>query len=799
MLYPEKFEQKIGFDKLKEIIRQNCLSSLGQFYADKIRFSSNYQHVKKLVDQTSEFRKILQLQEPFPQKNYYDVTEFIGKARMEGAYLEVEEIYWLRASLQTIEEIISYLRHRHEEYPQLFTLVSEVESQAQIIEAINRVMDEAGNIKDNASQELAQIRQRLHREQGRVRSVLDNIVQKAMDAGVIPDDISLTLRNGRMVIPVKAAYKRQIKGYIHDESASGQTVFLEPSEVFELNNEIRELELAEKKEIVKILQKLTSQVRPELDNLRKSYKLLGLIDFVRAKAKLAMRLDAQSPLSKPEAIADWYGARHPVLMLNFENQQKEVVPFHLQLNENQRIMIISGPNAGGKSVTLTSIGLLQYMYQCGLMVPIDAHSTMGIFRDIFIDIGDEQSIENDLSTYSSHLNNMRHFVKFSGKRSLFLIDEFGSGTDPQLGGAIAEAILERLNQKKSFGVITTHYNNLKKFADQNDGVVNASMRFDIDRLESLYQLETGKPGSSFALEIARKIGLDREILQRSQKKAGYEQVRFEKLLAQLEQEKQQLDQQLKEVQQKEQKLESTLAEYEKLKNHLDTEKKNLLLKARQEAAKLLEDANQKIENTIREIRQQSAEKESTKKMRADLEKYKEQVKPKEAYREEEPAKIEIEQGPVRQGDLARIKGQGTIGEVLTLRDNLAEIRIGSLKSKVKLNRLEKVSRKEARKVQPETSGTVKTRGINMNQKMADFSGSLDLRGKRGEEALSELEVFIDDALLLGSRELRIVHGKGDGILRQIVREHLRGYSQVKHMKDEHADRGGAGVTLVELG
>jgi len=520
---------------------------------------------------------------------------------------------------------------------------------------------------------------------------------------------------------------------------------------------------------------------------------------VRAKAKLAMRLDAQSPLSKPEAIADWYGARHPVLMLNFENQQKEVVPFHLQLNENQRIMIISGPNAGGKSVTLTSIGLLQYMYQCGLMVPIDAHSTMGIFRDIFIDIGDEQSIENDLSTYSSHLNNMRHFVKFSGKRSLFLIDEFGSGTDPQLGGAIAEAILERLNQKKSFGVITTHYNNLKKFADQNDGVVNASMRFDIDRLESLYQLETGKPGSSFALEIARKIGLDREILQRSQKKAGYEQVRFEKLLAQLEQEKQQLDQQLKEVQQKEQKLESTLAEYEKLKNHLDTEKKNLLLKARQEAAKLLEDANQKIENTIREIRQQSAEKESTKKMRADLEKYKEQVKPKEAYREEEPAKIEIEQGPVRQGDLARIKGQGTIGEVLTLRDNLAEIRIGSLKSKVKLNRLEKVSRKEARKVQPETSGTVKTRGINMNQKMADFSGSLDLRGKRGEEALSELEVFIDDALLLGSRELRIVHGKGDGILRQIVREHLRGYSQVKHMKDEHADRGGAGVTLVELG
>lgn len=800
MVYPKNLEEKLGFDKIRELLKAACVSTLGQAYVDKIKFSTKFDLVQKLVRQTAEFKDILVQEEGFPRQNYIDTHSYLSKAAIEGAFLSEREFFDLKLSLVTIRECLQFFENKEEQaYPYLIELSRSVELDRNLIRRIDEVIDERGNVRDTASPELNSIRRRIISEQSNLRRRLDDILSSAKKNGLVKDDASLTIREGRMVIPVKAENKRRIKGFVHDQSSTGQTVYLEPAEIFDTNNEIRELEYRERDEVVRILMALTTEVRPHISILRRAYNYLGMIDFIRAKARLALDTLSVLPVMEQKPLVDWIDARHPLLYLSFKEQGKQVVPLTLLLNKEQKILVISGPNAGGKSVSLKTVGLLQYMFQSGLLVPMHDNSRIGFFRDIFIDIGDEQSLENDLSTYSSHLTNMKHLLRYADERSLFLIDEFGTGTEPSLGAAVAEAILEKLDQSEASGVITTHYTNLKFYAENAPQIINGAMRFDVENLEPLYKLEMGKPGSSFAFEIARKIGLPREVIHRAQKKAGRKQVDFDKVLRDLEIEKKDFETQNKQLIQRNEQLEKTTTHYKALKEHLDNERKKLMNEAKEEAKRLVKKANQRIEETIRQIRENKAEKQVTKELRKELEGYQEELKPEMVIEEvPEDEVVKVVEGKIEVGNLVRIKGQTTIGEVSDIKGKDVLMIIGDLKSKVKLNRLEKISRKAFKKQTQENKGPTKIKGLDLTEKMAHFSSRLDLRGKRGDEALKEVEVFIDDAILVGIREVQIVHGKGDGILRTLIRKRLKNFKEIESTSDGHADRGGDGITIVKL-
>ncbi|GAB3502416.1 endonuclease MutS2 [Emticicia fontis] len=806
MLYPQNIEQKIGFDKIRELIAEQCVSSLGRAFVDKIRFSDDYKIIDRLIRQVAEFKLILQTESGFPEQNYIDVSEALARASIEGAFIGEEQFFEIKLSLRTIQQIIHFFKTKEETiYPELKTLttnslpVSDNEGWGGVISQIDKIIDERGKVRDSASPELADIRRRLIAEQSDLRKTLERILRTARNSGWIGDDMSLTIRDGRMVIPVLSEHKRKLKGFVHDESATGQMAFVEPAEVLEANNEIRELEARERREIVKILEKLTAFLRPHVPALRKAYLFLGLVDFIKAKAKFALAINATAPLLVEHQALEWYRATHPLLYLAHQKQNKTIVPLSIKLDHENRIVLVSGPNAGGKSVMLKTIGLVQYMAQCGLLVPASPDSKVGIFKNIFIDIGDEQSIENDLSTYSSHLTNMKHFVNFSNKFTLFLIDEFGTGTEPSLGGAIAESILEQLLRAKAYGVINTHYTNLKVFANKNSGTINGAMKFDAEHLEPMYELEIGKPGSSFALEVAQKIGLPKQVIDNAKRKLGTQQIDFEKLIKELEIERKVFSDRNKEFIEKNQQLKNTLEQYNGLKSFLETEKKKILNDAKAQAKELLKETNRKIETTIKEIKEGKADKDLTKLIRQELQTFETQELKPEKVEEQKPVseEWETEKGEIMIGSFVRIKGQATIGEVLSMKGKDAEIAIGELKTNVKLNRLEKMSRKEFREAVKETIRPKMT-GIDLNEKMMNFSFNLDLRGKRGEEALGEVDNLMNDAIMLGYPELRIIHGKGDGILRTLIRQHLRSYKQVAGMSDEHADRGGQGVTIVRM-
>ncbi|MCU0444986.1 MAG: endonuclease MutS2 [Microscillaceae bacterium] len=801
MLYPENIESRLGFDKIRELLKAECVSSLGQAFVDKIRFVNNYELIQKLTQQTAEFCDILRQDEGFPTAHYLDVSESLNRALPENSFLTESDFFDLKLSLSTIYECLKFFRKRPAEvYPNLRELTLELIFDPDLIDKIELVIDERGKIRDNASYELRRIRQELLTAQNHLRKRLEQILKTAKQQGFINEDANLTLRDGRMVIPLVAEHKRKIKGFVHDESATGQTVYLEPAEVIDMNNEIRELEYQERREIIRILTQLTNEVRPHIAHLRKSYIFLGLMDFVRAKARFALKTESLNPIFEKKPLLKWYHAKHPLLLLNFHAQGKKVVPLDIELNAQKRILLISGPNAGGKSVALKTVGLVQYMYQCGLLVPMGEGSRIGIFRDIFIDIGDQQSLENDLSTYSSHLKNMKYFLEFADSKTLLLIDEFGTGTEPQMGGAIAETILDKLNHAKAFGVITTHYANLKFYAENNQGVVNGAMQFDGKKLEPLYSLDMGRPGSSYAFEIAQKIGLPKAIIQKSRQQVGFDQVNYDKLLNELDIEKKHYEQQNKFINEKTKRLDEVTLEYEKLKAFLDNEKKRILNQAKNEAKELLKSANQKIEQAIRQIKENQAEKVSTKEIRQELQTFATELKLEQVdfsliEEDTDNEEVTVIEGIIGVGDKVRIKGQLAIGEVLAIKGKDVEMMMGELKSNIKLNRLEKVSRKMERELKKELSAV---KGVNINEKMANFSLNLDLRGKRGEEAMVELGNFMDDALLLNQQELRIIHGKGDGILRKLVRDLLKQYKEVASLQDEHADRGGAGVTIVTL-
>ncbi|MHA7131989.1 endonuclease MutS2 [Algoriphagus namhaensis] len=794
MIYPRSIEQKINFIKIKELLKEQCSSALGQSYVDKLAFSADYNLVNKLLDQTYEFTKILISGESFPSSNFTNLNPYLEKAKLEGAYLDEEEFYEVKLALATLRGCIQFFQKFPEEYPVLSELLGLLlDLDMRLLKSIETVIDEKGKLKSNASRELQLIRNQIIYEEGRLRKVMERVFKEARAKGLTPEDSAITIRSGRLVIPVSAENKRQLRGFIHDESATGQTVFMEPEEALDINNEIRDLEYMERREIIRILTKLTDELRPAIPALRKATSFLGLIDFIRAKARFGLKIQASRPELLRTRQVKFFKARHPLLELALQSQGKNVVPLDIELEGNQRLLVISGPNAGGKSVSLKTVALLQYMLQCGLLIPVHPDSKSCLFANFFIDIGDEQNLENDLSTYSSHLMSMKHFTNFSDKKTILFIDEFGTGTEPQFGGAIAESILLALNQAGAFGVITTHYGNLKQTADKHPGMVNGAMRYDVKKLEPLYQLDIGKPGSSFALEIASKIGIRKEILQAAKEKIGDERVRYDRLLTQVENEKNEYQKLLKEVTSKEKLLKTRLQEYNELKETLESTKKRYLQEAKIEAKNLLDKANSQIEKTIREIKEQKADKEKTKQVRKELEEFKSQVKPKKTPLSQE--KVEVIGGKIEEGDWVRIKNNGAVAQVITLGAKEAEVSIGELKSTVKLNRLERISKTELKK---EKKAIAAGTGMAARMSVMDFSPNLDLRGKRSEEVIGLIENFIDKGYMYGIQDLRIVHGKGNGVLRDITRNLLRQMKNVVKVEDEHADRGGAGVTLVKL-
>ncbi len=819
MIYPSNFELKIGFDQIRELVKEHCLFAPGKQKVDEVRFTADYDLLKEWLEQAAEFKEICLFEENFPVDNYRDLTPGLKKARVEGTYLETEEVNDLKRSLETIKAILRFFRNTPpEKYPRLKKLAGNVRFYSYVEERIDAILSKQGKIKDNASSDLRHIREAIAQKQASAGRKLHSLLKHAIDAGYIEKDTAISIRNGRQVIPVPVSNKRKISGIVHDESATGRTAFVEPAEVVELNNEIRELEIAEIREIVKILIAFTDSIRPYIDDLLASYDFLGCIDFTRAKALFALRINAGLPALINSAGFRWKQAVHPLLYLHHKKENIEVVPLDMNLEEKNRILLISGPNAGGKSVCLKTVGLLQYMLQCGLLVPMVESSETGVFTDILIDIGDEQSIENDLSTYSSHLLNMKNFLRHTSQKSLILIDEFGSGTEPQIGGAIAEAILESLNNKQTYGVITTHYSNLKHFASAAPGITNGAMMFDTGKMKPLFRLEIGKPGSSFAIDIARQIGLPEDILKNASEKAGEDHINFDRHLREILRDKRYWEEKRDRIRISEKRLTTMLDQYEEELGMTKKMRKEILEDARHEAERLLADTNREIEKTIRVIRETQAGKEQTKEARKELEVYKDSIsaeqtsgneklenklgeiqKTQKKYKREETETrqvvVPVNDDQLMPGDEVRILSLNTAGEILEINgDNILVTYGESMITSAKRSNVTKIPAKDRSR-----RGSHATQfDQSITQRKLNFKSEIDIRGKRGEEALDIVRNFVDDATVVGVTELRILHGKGNGILKSLVREYLNALDVVRSCKDEQVDRGGSGITVVKL-
>ena len=829
MIYPQNFEQKIGFDQIRQLLKDKCLSTLGEERIMSMKFSENHEEIKEQLNQVTEFVRIIQEEDGFPDQFFFDVRPSLKRVRIEGMYLDEQELFDLRRSLETIKEIVRFLNREEEEsqspYPSLKQLAGDIAVFPQLIGKIDNILNKYGKIKDNASAELLRIRRELTNTMGSISRSLNNILRNAQSEGVVDKDVTPTMRDGRLVIPVAPGLKRKIKGIVHDESASGKTVFIEPAEVVEANNRIRELEGEERREIIRILTEFSNLLRPLIPEILQSYEFLAEIDFIRAKSHFAIQTNSLQPTVEDKQLLDWTMAVHPLLQLSLSKHGKKVVPLDIELNQQQRILIISGPNAGGKSVCLKTVGLLQYMMQCGLLVPMHERSHMGIFGSIFIDIGDEQSIEDDLSTYSSHLTNMKAMVRNCNERSLILIDEFGGGTEPQIGGAIAEALLKRFNQKKTFGVITTHYQNLKHFAEDHEGVVNGAMLYDRHLMQALFQLQIGNPGSSFAVEIARKIGLPEDVIADAAEIVGSEYINADKYLQDIVRDKRYWENKRQSVRQREKQLEETIARYQSEIEELQKSRKEIIRQAKEEAEHMLQESNARIENTIRTIKEAQAEKEKTRQVRKELndfrtsldtmstnehedkiarkmEKLKEKQERKKNKKNASPAPqpqpAQAKPAPLTTGEYVKIKGQTSIGQLLEINGKNAVVAFGSIKTTVKLDRLERTN------ALPKTELTAKQTFISsqthdqMYEKKLNFKQDIDVRGMRGDEALQAVTYFIDDAILVGMSRVRILHGTGTGILRTLIRQYLSTVPGVRHYADEHVQFGGAGITVVDL-
>ena len=835
MIYPQNFEHKIGFDQIRQLLSEKCLSTLGEERVTDMTFSDCYEEVEERLNLVTEFVRIIEEEDNFPAQYFFDVRPALKRIRVEGMYLDEQELFDLRRSLETIRDIVRFLKKEDTEeeespYPCLCHLAKDILAFPQLIQKINTILSPYGKIKDNASTELARIRRELTNTMNSISRSLNSILRNAQSEGVVDKDVTPTMRDGRLVIPVAPGLKRKIKGIVHDESASGKTVFIEPAEVVEANNRIRELEADERREIIRILIEFSNLLRPSIPSVLQSYEFLAEIDFIRAKSLFALQISGIKPALENTQILDWTMAVHPLLQLSLAKHGKKIVPLDIELNRQQRILIISGPNAGGKSVCLKTVGLLQYMLQCGMLIPMHERSHAGIFSSIFIDIGDEQSIEDDLSTYSSHLTNMKIMMKNCNERSLILIDEFGGGTEPQIGGAIAEAVLKRFNEKGTFGVITTHYQNLKHFAEDHEGVVNGAMLYDRHLMQALFQLQIGNPGSSFAVEIARKIGLPEEVIAEASEIVGSEYINADKYLQDIVRDKRYWETKRQNIRKREKQMEETISKYEAEIQELEKSRKDILRKAKEDAERLLQESNARIENTIRTIKEAQAEKEKTRLARQELSEFKETIEDIEKADKEDKIARKMEKlrekqerkkdkknkdqsqnttaappsvpkvQPIEIGTSVKLKGQSGIGEVLDINGKNATVMFGMIKTTVKIERLERsdISLSVAQKPIAKSTFVSSETQDRVYEKKLNFKQDIDVRGMRGDEAIQAVTYFIDDAILLGISRVRILHGTGTGILRTLIRKYLATVSGVAHYQDEHVQFGGAGITVVDL-
>lgn len=889
MIYPQNFEQKIGFDEIRVLLRKRCLSTLGKEKVDEIAFSSDADTVNELLRQVKEFRRLREETENFPMQHFFDVRESVARLRLEGTHMDEAELFDLRRSMETICAIVKLMACEEEAfeeggviseeggvrseegemsrgtkerdtdrgispssllpppssknstkethtYPALYRLTENVMTFPELIRGIDRILDKYGRMRDDASPALAEVRRELARTEGSISRTLYSILRSAQSDGLVEKDVTPTLRDGRLVIPVAPALKRKIRGIVHDESATGKTVFIEPAEVVEANNRIRELEAEERREVIRILTDFARTVRPHVREILDSYRFLAHVDLLNAKMALAEATRAIEPTVADYPHIDWIAAVHPLLRLSLDKQGKAVVPLDITLTREKRILIISGPNAGGKSVCLKTVGLLQYMLQCGLPIPVGDRSRTGLFEHIMIDIGDEQSIENDLSTYSSHLTNMKQMMRQSNGRTLLLIDEFGGGTEPQIGGAIAESVLKQFCRREAFGVITTHYQNLKHFADSHDGVVNGAMLYDRHEMRALFQLAIGQPGSSFAIEIARKTGIPEEVIRDASEIVGSEYIQSDKYLQDIVRDKRYWEGKRQTIHQHEKSLEQKIARYEAEIKELEQSRKDIIRRAKEQAEELLRESNRRIENTIREIRESQAAKEETKRIREELNAFKAEVGGIDAKADDEMISRKMKQIQERRerqkkrkaekaekktadgggnavssesvvkektaqrlaaGDTVRIKGLTSVGEIESLDGSMATVIFGGMRTKMRADRLERAER--PKREEPKTYASVgrQTRETIDNRKL-NFKQDLDVRGMRGDEAITAVTYFIDDAILVGMARVRILHGTGTGVLRQLIRQYLASIPNVTHYRDEHVQFGGAGITVVDL-
>ena len=867
MIYPQNFEQKIGFTEIRSLLNERCQSSLGREQVSDMHFSDDANEITEWLSQIRDLRKMKEEREDLPLQHFYDMRDSIARMRLEGTHMEEEELFNLKKSLDTIDALIKIVRNNNIEedteseepltpkealgygktYPALYRMADGIATFPEIVRLIDRTLDKFGKVKDSASPTLQRIRRELAQTESSISRILGGILRSAQSEGLVEKDAAPALRDGRLVIPVAPGLKKKIRGIVHDESASGRTVYIEPAEVVEANNKVRELENDERREVIRILKEIAAEIRPWWKEMLDSYTFLAKMDFVNAKVCLAEYLTAIEPQVKTKPMVDMIEARHPLLQLSLQKQNKKVVPLEIKLTSEKRILIISGPNAGGKSVCLKTTGLIQYMLQCGLSIPVSERSTLGIFSDIMIDIGDEQSIENDLSTYSSHLTNMKNMIRQAGHRTLILIDEFGTGTEPGIGGAIAEAVLQKFCEHGAFGVITTHYQNLKHFADSHEGIANGAMLYDRHEMKALFQLQIGRPGSSFAIEIARKIGLPEDVIKAASDIVGQDYIQSDKYLQDIVRDKRYWESKRQAVHQREKDIEKTIAKYETGLTEVEQERKAILRHAKEQAQEIIREANKRIENTIREIREAQAEKEATRKLREEIKAFEDEVSKFDSTANDEAIARKIAQIQARRerkaqkkkdaatnpqaktdnktvaepkaesktstkvfaaGDTVRIKGTKSVGQIDSLDSNgkMAVVIFGDMRTKMRTERLEHA---DAPTPSSDTSSAnkhanllnvslEKTTRETIDSRRSSFRQEIDVRGMRGDEAMNAVQYFIDDAILVGVTQVRILHGKGNGILRQLIRQYLNTVPNVLSARDEHVQFGGAGITVVEL-
>lgn len=821
MLYPDDIESKIGFDSLRAEITRLCISRMGKDAVEAMAFSSDRITVVRLLKQTAEMLSLLQIGSDIPGSNVYDVVPYLNEIKASGSFMTADRLRDLGKMLASISEVRTFFSRVSDDghtpiYPELKREFEHLVSFPNIEREIDRCINRFGEVKDNASSELAEIRRSMVNASGSIQRAMRRVLDRAAADGIVDKDVSPVMRDGRMVLPVSAGMKRRVNGIVHDESATGKTVFIEPAEVVEAGNHLRELQMAERREIVRILISIADLIRPDIDLIEAGCLSIGYLDFIKAKALYARSVDASMPHVEDKPEIDWFHAVHPALLLKLREQGREVVPMNLHLDSSKRFLIISGPNAGGKSVALKTVGIVQYMMQCGVLPTLYDNSHMGIFDNILVDLGDEQSIENDLSTYSSHLGNMKTFLRSAGPSTLVLADEMGSGTEPQIGGALAQSILHRLGTSGCFGVVTTHYQNLKTFADSEEGFVNGAMLYDRQHLRPTFQLSVGNPGSSFALEIARNIGLPADVIDMAKEIVGSDYVNADKYLLDIARDRKYWNNKRQSIREKEAHLDSLLEKYEDTASDLKSRRAEILKDAREEASEILKSANARLEKTIRDIKNAEAEKEKTRQIRRELEDYKESLKmpvednnvpsalkslrhkSRRSQAETRSNKVDrVKSTPIAVSDFVKMEGSGSVGRVISIQGKKAEVAFGALRTMVDLSKLQPA--KAPKQTVSSQSYSLSSQTVDESRRrQLNFKNEIDVRGMRADEAIQAVTYFMDDAVQFSAGKVRILHGTGHGILKTLIREQLRVNPNVTSFSDEDVRFGGAGITVVTL-